>query len=139
MSKRTPVAEQPTQIYGSSPVYHQRPGPPPPPPDIYVQAAPARRGRGLWLPFLLLVTLAILGVAVVAAAGFLVYRSPRILPGIHTLGVELGGLSEEDAAARLAASWQGRTITLDGGEGNRTALPPASLGLVLDAEATARA
>jgi len=139
MSKRTPVAEQPTQIYGRSPVYQRRPGPPPPPPDIYVQAAPARRGRGLWLPFLLLVTLAFLGVAVVAAAGFLVYRSPRILPGIHTLGVELGGLSEEDAAARLAASWQGRTITLDGGEGHRTALPPASLGLVLDAEATARA
>lgn len=145
MSKRTPVAEQPTQIFGRQPQRQPERKPlypraaPPPPPDIYVPVAAPRRSRSWWLPLLLLAALALLGVALVVAAGVLVYRSPRILPGIHTLGVELGGLDEDAAATLLATSWQARAITLDAGQGVETTLPPASLGLILDATATARA
>lgn len=137
MSKRTPVAEQPTGIYRRRPVYHSAP-PPPPPPDIYLPAAGSSRG-GWALPFLLLAALVVLAVAIVAAAALLLYRSPRILPGIHTLGLELGGLDEDAAATLLATSWQARRITLDAGRGLQTTMPPASLGLLLDAQATARA
>jgi lipoprotein-anchoring transpeptidase ErfK/SrfK len=131
MSKRTPLAEQPTQIYGRRPVYR----PAPPPPDLYVPVAASP--RRLWLPLLLLVLLFFAGAGAVAGAGVLAYRSPRILPGIHTLGVDLGGRSEQSAATLLAANWQARAIALDGGGGVRTTVAPAAIGLILDAQATA--
>jgi lipoprotein-anchoring transpeptidase ErfK/SrfK len=130
MNKRAPLAEQPTQIYGRRPVYR-----PAPPPDIYVPAGePPRR---LWLPLLLIAFLLVGGAIAAAGAGFLVYRSPRIFPGVHTLGVDLGGRTEQSAATVLAANWRARSIIVDGGAGARLTMQPAELGLILDSEATA--
>ncbi len=131
MSKRTPIAEQPTRVYGRRPAH--RPAPPAPP-DLYVPVQQPR--RSLWLPLLLLAFLLLGAVVVVAGAGFLAYRSPRIFPGVHTLGVALGGRTEQGAASALASSWQARSISVEGGDVRR-ALPPAELGLILDSEATA--
>lgn len=136
MSKRTTLAEQPTQIYRPRRAYR----PAPPPPDIYVPAAVAAsapRRRWIWVSLLLLVGLAFLAVSLVAGAGFFIYRSPKILPGVHTLGIDLGGYNEETAATMLGTNWQARTVVLDGGEGTRTTVPAATLGLILDAPATA--
>ncbi|MDT8304497.1 MAG: hypothetical protein RRC07_01065, partial [Anaerolineae bacterium] len=137
MSKRTTLAEQPTQMYRPRRAYH----PAPPPPDNYVpvaQRAAAPRRRWFWVSLLLLVALSFLGLAVVAGAGYLVYRSPKILPGVHTLGVDLGGYNEETAATMLNTNWQAHTVVLDGGDGARTTIPATTLGLILDAPATAR-
>jgi LysM repeat protein len=75
--------------------------------------------------------------AVVAGAG-LVYGSGRVLPGVHSVGVDLGRQTEEQAAAALAQAWNGRGIVLR--DGSRTwAVSPAELGVSLDAAATAAA
>ncbi len=79
-----------------------------------------------------LLTLVSLGALVL---GVTMVYSRGILPAVRALGVELGGLSQEEADDRLSAQWT--TITLRDGE--RTwAVDPATLGLTLDAEATAR-
>jgi hypothetical protein len=72
--------------------------------------------------------------AVLLGAG-LIYAS-GILPGVRSVGVPLGGLSQSEAAAALAQQWA--TITLR--DGDRVwPLDPAALGLALDADATAAA
>jgi LysM repeat protein len=75
--------------------------------------------------------------ALVAGAG-LVYGSGRVLPGVRSAGVDLGGQTEEQAAAALAQSWNSHGIFLR--DGSRTwAVSPAELGISLDASATAAA
>jgi LysM repeat protein len=75
--------------------------------------------------------------ALLAGAGLL-YGSGRVLPGVHAAGVDLGGMSEADAATALDAAWNGAGVLLR--DGDRTwSANPVDLGLVLDAAATARA
>jgi lipoprotein-anchoring transpeptidase ErfK/SrfK len=75
--------------------------------------------------------------ALVLAVGLgvgVVYASGRILPGVSAAGVALGNLTLDDAAAQLTASWQQIALR----DGNRTwNVQPATLGLTLDAQATA--
>jgi vancomycin resistance protein YoaR len=89
------------------------------------------------------VTLALLALAIViASAASLLYLelwlADRILPGIYVWDVDIGGLSREEAAARLAASFRyppERQLTLR--HGDRTwAVAPADLGASLDVQAT---
>jgi LysM repeat protein len=75
--------------------------------------------------------------AAVAMIAFLLYYSDLILPGVQTLGVELGGKSKAEAATLLHQDWQRRTIILDAGDATWT-VPPAMLGITLHAEATAQ-
>ena len=82
---------------------------------------------------LLLVGMCFLTLAVGAG---LVYGSGNVLPGVHAAGVDVGGLSKREAAARLSQTWTERGIVLR--DGARTwAAVPAELGISLDAAATA--
>ena len=55
-------------------------------------------------------------------------------PGVSAAGVDLGGLSAPEAAARLQSSW---TLLLSNGE-QQFPVDPALLGITLDAQATAQ-
>jgi lipoprotein-anchoring transpeptidase ErfK/SrfK len=137
MGKRTPLADQPTQIYGRRRAY----SPGPSPPDIYVPVtAPdgGRRHLGMWLPVLLVAGLIVTGMLSILGVGVVVYRSPKVLPGIHTLGINLGGYEQETAATLLATNWQARTIRVESGAGAQVTVPAVELGLILDAQATAK-
>jgi hypothetical protein len=83
---------------------------------------------GLLLMALVVCGVFTLGVGMIYARG--------ILPGVSSAGVPLGGLSEREAAQTLAAHWN--TITLRDGD-RSWQFDPGELGILLDAEATARA
>lgn len=84
-----------------------------------------------WLAFLGLVAGAVAGLAAV-------YRSDQILAGVTALGRDLSGKTASEAAAVLAAEWVSRSVILENGE-QRWALAPEQVGVLLDAEGTARA
>ena len=114
------VVDAPTEVW---------PKPPQPRPR------PRRSNWRLWGLVLLGESLVFLVAAVVIA--FLLYGSDLILPGVQSLGVELGGKSRAEAAALLQQSWQQRAIILDAGDTTWT-VTPAMLGMTLHAEATAQ-
>jgi lipoprotein-anchoring transpeptidase ErfK/SrfK len=72
-----------------------------------------------------------------ALVGFgVVYGSGRALPGVSSMSVDLGNMSETDAAEALANAWNANGIILRDGE--RTwAATPAEIGIALDTSATA--
>jgi len=66
--------------------------------------------------------------------------SGNIGPNVSAMGIPLAGLSLEDAAARLETAWEDEmriTVLLEGEVFDE--VPPAELGLQLDAAATAQA
>jgi lipoprotein-anchoring transpeptidase ErfK/SrfK len=65
-----------------------------------------------------------------------VYRSDVILPGVRSLGVDLGGMTRQEAARKLRDAWNARSVTLDAGPDGTWTLSPEAAGLILDAEAT---
>ncbi len=72
---------------------------------------------------------------IVAALGVL-YASGNVLPGVSSVGVDLGGMSEAEAANALDGAWNSRGLQLR--DGTRVwAVSTAELGLTLDAAATA--
>jgi len=93
--------------------------------------------RGWGLVFLGGCLLALVAVLMLVATAFLLYHSDLIMPGVRTLGVDLGGMSTTQAAALLRQNWQARTVILDAGDTNWS-VSPAMLGVMLDAEATAQ-
>ena len=99
------------------------------------QPRPRRSNWRLWSLVLLGESLVLLAAAVIIA--FLLYRSDLIMPGVQTLGVELGGMSKAEAAILLQQHWQQRTVILDAGDTTWT-VTPAMLGMTLHAEATAQ-
>ena len=99
------------------------------------QPRPRRSNWRLWGLVLLGESVVLLAAAVIIA--FLLYRSDLILPGVQTLGVELGGKSRAEAVTLLQQHWQRQTIILDAGEPTWT-VTPATLGITLHAEATAQ-
>ncbi|MCX6032928.1 MAG: L,D-transpeptidase family protein [Chloroflexi bacterium] len=73
-----------------------------------------------------------------AAAGLVsLYRGDAILPGVRAMGVDLGGLTRDQAAATLRDAWQAQPVTLDAGADGTWPVAPDAAGLRLDAEATA--
>jgi lipoprotein-anchoring transpeptidase ErfK/SrfK len=63
----------------------------------------------------------------------------RIFPNVYVLGADLGGLTVEEATAKLDNLWQ-RTLRLTLQDGDRTwQATPGDLGLSFDARATAEA
>jgi LysM repeat protein len=78
----------------------------------------------------------VLAVAVVAVglAMTLFYTSDRVIPGVRTLGVDLGGQSSTRAVVILQQNWAARQIILVADDRNWTVTPPM-LGLMLDANA----
>ncbi|PJF22754.1 MAG: hypothetical protein CUN56_04375 [Phototrophicales bacterium] len=63
----------------------------------------------------------------------------RIFPNVRAFGVSLAGMSVEEAADRLRIAWQNDTeILLIIDDETRITTTPNSLGLILDAEATAK-
>lgn len=130
MSKRRiPTGEQNTIYY--------RPRGPQAPPPVHLPL-PARRQGRKW-PAILLGFLVIFAFAAsVMGVSLYFYQKDRILPGVQTLGVPLGGLSTEAAESRLNADWEAQRIVLSTEDDRIYSVSPASLGLMLDAEATAR-
>ena len=78
----------------------------------------------------------LLGVVAMIAAdwGVLPLFGSTALPGVSAAGVDLGGLSVQEAAARLQSGW---TLLLSNGE-QQFPVNPALLGITLDANATAQ-
>ena len=107
---------------------------PPAAPPLRREDAPKSNKRG-WLGWLIGGSaLLIASICGATALGLGVILNSGILPGVSIAGIDLGGLSEADAAQRLAARWD--QIILRDGE--RTfAIDPATLGMTLDADATA--
>jgi LysM repeat protein len=81
-----------------------------------------------------LVVLAVVVVAVGLAMA-LFYTSDRVIPGVRTLGVDLGGQSTTQAVALLQHNWAARQIILNADDRNWT-VTPSMLGIMLDANAT---
>ncbi len=97
------------------------------------------RGRrtALWLLFPLLF-LIVAAIGVLAGGLSFVYARDRVMPGVSAYGVPLSGLSQDEAAAAIAARWDEQTVILQNGD-LVVPVAPADLGMVIDAEATARA
>jgi len=138
MSRRAQSSERPTVVYRRQPRTRPASAAPPPVPEVYVPAPPREGGRGFrWL--LLGISLLLLLAGVALAAGIFLALGNRILPGIHTLGVDLGNQTIAEATTTLQSEWERREIAIVA-EGNVVlTTDPASLGLLLDAEATAGA
>jgi LysM repeat protein len=65
-----------------------------------------------------------------------IYGSGRVLPGVSSAGVDLGNMSEEQAAQALAENWNSRGLTLRDGD-RMWAVSPDEIGVTIDAAATA--
>ena len=83
---------------------------------------------------------AVLLITVAIVVYFLSYLvSGRIFPNVSAFDVDLGGVSVEEAAERLRVAWETETeIVLIVDNDTRFAVKPIDLGIVLDAEATAK-
>jgi lipoprotein-anchoring transpeptidase ErfK/SrfK len=75
----------------------------------------------------------------VVAGSLYVYQRNRIIPGVQTLGVRLGGQRVEEATQELERNWERREIRLEAPGEQSFTMRPASLGIVLDARETALA
>jgi len=106
---------------------------------------PARRRVRRWRTRSILlagtaVTFVAIGLCLLALVGGfgLLLGSGQVLPGVSSVGVDLGGMDEAEAARALAAAWESRGVLLR--DGDRTwQVSPAELGIGLDAGATAAA
>lgn len=99
---------------------------------------PARHKRP-FLKYLLMgsVLLTLLAVGFTAAAGAgLIYMSDLVMPGVQVQGVDVGRLTQSEAATALSEVAAQRTIRLTQGE-TVWLVSAAELGLTLDAAATA--
>lgn len=97
---------------------------------------PKRRGISKWWFITPILAVGVMGMSVCAALtlGLGLIYSSGVLPKVHVAGINLGGLSQADAAEKLRAEWD--TLVLRDGERIWT-INPALLGITLDANATA--
>jgi len=111
----------------SSPVVPQQSIPP--------QKRQTAQGSHRWLigGGLALVGMMVFGTVIVMLGLIIIFNS-GVLPGVRAAGVDVGGLSQPEAAAALATEW--RTITVRDGD-RRWQINPAELGVALNAQATA--
>jgi lipoprotein-anchoring transpeptidase ErfK/SrfK len=80
-----------------------------------------------------LMFIAVVGLIVVMGAIF-IFGGSTALPGVSAAGVELGGLSAQEAADKLNGGW---TLSLSDGE-RQLPVDGATFGITLDANATAQ-
>ncbi|MBI5927965.1 MAG: L,D-transpeptidase family protein [Chloroflexi bacterium] len=123
----------------------------PQPPQRYpIPASPARpmpkqarpsifANRNFWLLGMTgMVGLLVVMCMVLALGVGVVYGGGKILPGVSSAGVDLGGKSETEAITTIQSAWQTNGILLR--DGDRTwRIDPTILGIAIDAQATARA
>lgn len=96
-------------------------------------SADSRLWWGVITPVLIISVLVIASTAVLLLTAGLA-MGDRILPGISTSGINVGGMTEPEAAALLDEAW--RTLTLS--DGTRTwHVDAAALGIEIDAATTA--
>ncbi|GAA3868752.1 hypothetical protein [Streptomyces sedi] len=108
----------------------------PPPPPAPAAAKPAPRGRSK----VKLLVVALVGLGVVAYGAGLFLNQDDVPKGTQALGVDIGGMSTEEAHAALderldAANNEPLILVVDGQE---IELKPSVAGLAVDTEATAR-
>ncbi len=108
---------------------------PPPPPR---RAARPPRRNWIWLAGGALAFGMVSVLMVLVAGVVLLYGSGDILPGVHAAGVEVGGMSQDEAAQAIAQGWAGEGIILRDDD-RSWGIRPAELGLSIDADATAAA
>lgn len=122
-STPSPVSEQPTSYWE---------------PDRVVTAAAPRRSGNFWRRFLLLILL----VAFVTTMGALLgsyalfAQSDTIFPAVSAVGINLGGLTQEQAATALAQAAQSPTVQVQAGNSEQL-FSLAELGYTLDTAAMA--
>jgi lipoprotein-anchoring transpeptidase ErfK/SrfK len=85
----------------------------------------------------LVAVVSVIAAAAIGAAGFYLYRQDRIFPPVHTLGLKLGGMTVAEAKDALAQRWTEQEIVVRSEDGASVAVPAPSLGIILDATATA--
>ncbi|MEZ4833617.1 MAG: hypothetical protein R2873_16805 [Caldilineaceae bacterium] len=73
---------------------------------------------------------------VLLLAGYL-YFSDFLAPGVRVLGTDIGAVSTQRAADRLAEAWQQRTVRLEAPTG-QIDVAPVTLGIAFDAAATVK-
>lgn len=104
---------------------------------------PFRFRPGMILPALLgsglgALAFALIGAVLLITATVAVQGSDRIVPGVTAAGVPLGGLLPDEAALAIEDAWQAGAASVQLSDGERTwDVPPAALGLAVDAQATA--
>jgi len=100
---------------------------------------PARRSRSLaWEATLALLALAIVAAGLATLVFLELWLADRILPGVYAWDVDLGGLTREEAAERLATAFHypaDRQLVLRYGD-RAWPVDPADLGATLDVQAT---
>lgn len=87
--------------------------------------------------FLFGVVLIALLVGLLAAGGLWLYDSDRILPGVHTLNLDLGGKTISEAKNVLENQWNSQTIVLENDD-QPLNVAPSAIGIVIDAQVTAQ-
>jgi lipoprotein-anchoring transpeptidase ErfK/SrfK len=92
-------------------------------------------GGHRWLTAALVALIVFIAATILAL--YVLDRSQWILPGVESLGTNLGGRTSAQAAAMLSQRWREWNIVLDGGDKTWT-VHPAELGIELDVEATVR-
>ncbi|MBI1259081.1 MAG: L,D-transpeptidase family protein [Chloroflexi bacterium] len=136
MSQKAAPTHRPIRTVAEQPRVALRP----PAPRPARRAAPQRRAKRKQ-PDLLLIAMIAAPLLLVAVAGLIlvigaafVLGGSTTLPGVSAAGVKLSGLTASAAASKLQSGW---TLTLS--DGTRSfPVDPASLGITLDAQATAQ-
>ena len=103
--------------------------------------APAPDGpaaaNGRWISVAFILALIVIVGGSIPAGIATAYYGDFIMPGVTVLENDLGGQSLEKATATLQTDWAGRQIVLQG-ESHSLTVAPTTLGISLDAAATAR-
>jgi len=130
-----------TTKMGQPTVRHHAPVPPRPSqarknhnPPLPSSIKKKRNNRWLWAVLVGGISSIIVVVGVIGLGVMLVYGN-GILPGVSVSDIPLGGLSEQDAVNMLNTEWD--TIVLRGGI-KPWSVDPSTLGITMDAQATAK-
>ncbi|NDJ79333.1 MAG: L,D-transpeptidase family protein [Chloroflexi bacterium] len=135
---RSPRVSVPTEQR----IQHPAPPHPVPAPPPVKPAARRKRTRNNWRKAALTVgvgaalALGVLLVVGVSTVAVMMPGSNEILPGVQVAGIELGGMTESEAANRLEQFWE-LDLALSTGQ-QSIAVDPDRSGISLDAAATAR-
>jgi LysM repeat protein len=102
------------------------------------QTAPPRRkgGRGGLMLIAGAVSLFVLASCMASALGMMIVYNSGILPGVRVAGIDLGGMSEAEAAQAMSGRWSAVTL-IDPDSERSMNVDPLEFGLTLDAAGSA--